>query len=541
MASEHSKEMAKGAFWSIAGQLGIKLIGFFYLVILARMASQDDVGTFYLALSIFGVLSVFSDAGFTSSFSRYVPYLLAKGEKAKLRALLNISYVIVTVLCVALGLISLLAADMIAGYFHNPQLALPLKLLSPYLLLNTLFTLDTSFLSGRKMMKEYSTLLNAQTLAKFVLTLLFFFVIGATMFSIAASFLLSFILVLVLSFVYLRKPFEDLGHEMANVDMGAFLLEVVPFGLMMTTINSLWMLVNYTDRILIGYMMAPSVAAQMVAVYSLATGVSMLVMLFPNAISLIFFPMISELVGHGKNEAVIELCETCIRWIIFVTFPLTLVMLVFPDSILRMFYGDSYVVGATALAIFTLGLFFRALSTVESLVLGSLRLLDIELKVALVCAVLNVILNVLFIPSFGINGAAVASAIAFLASALMFIYYARKHMGFRFPPEMLKSLLAGVIALGVILLIKPYLTQAISALPALGTGDTALLLAKTMRLSALAMLFVISGLVYVGLLFALKSFSHEDISIMSDTLKRAKVPADWADRITAVFQRGVHS
>ena len=55
-ASAHSKEVAKGAFWSLAGQAGIRLVGFFYLVVLARMASQDDVGTFYLALSIFGVL-----------------------------------------------------------------------------------------------------------------------------------------------------------------------------------------------------------------------------------------------------------------------------------------------------------------------------------------------------------------------------------------------------------------------------------------------------------------------------------------------------
>ncbi len=541
MALKHSKEMAKGAFWSFAGQAGIKLVGFFYLVILARMASQGDVGTFYLALSIFGILSVFSDAGFASSFSRYVPYLTGKGEPEKLRALLKVSYAVVTVLCIAMGIAIFLGADSIADYFHNPQLALPLRLLSPYLLLNTLFFMDLGFLSGRKMMKEYSVLLNAQTVAKFCLTALFFLVIGAAIFSIAASFVLSFLLVLLLSFLYMRKPLAELGEKAADVDIAGLLREVVPFGLTMTTINSLWVLITCSDKILIGYLMAPQVAAQMVAVYSMATSLSMLIMIFPTAISLIFFPMVSELIGRGKKEEIIELCETAIRWIIFITFPLTLVMIAFPDSLLRMFYGDSYVAGALAMSIFTLGLFFRSLSTVESLVLGGMRLLGLELKVALVCAVVNVLLNVLLIPHYGIVGASAASAIAFLISTIMFIYYARKHVGFRFPPETLKALFAGVIALGLILLLKPYLSSGMAGLPVFGTGDTALLLAKTLRLAAFGILFMISALLYVVLLFALKSFSREDMDILSATLERAKVPEAWATRITAVLQRGVHS
>jgi stage V sporulation protein B len=540
-ASVHSKEFAKGAFWSLAGQIGIKLVGFFYLVIIARMASQNDVGTFYLALSIFGVLSVFSDAGFASAFQRYVPYFIGTGEIGKLRALLKVCYAVITVLCVILGIAIFLTADIVAGYFHNPELAVALRLLSPYLLVNTLFSLDTGFINGRKMMKEYSVLINAQTVAKFVLTVLLFFVLGATLLSIAAGFVLSFLFVLLLSFLYMRKPLAELGEAGAGVDMVELMREVVPFGLTMSLINSLWIVINYTDRILIGYMMNPSVASQMVAVYSMATGLSMLVMIFPAAIGAIFFPMISELVGRGKKEDIIELCETSMRWIIFTTFPITLVMLAFPDSLLRMFYGDAYAVGGVTMAIFTLGLFIRSLSTVESLVLGGMRLIGLELRLVIISAIANIFLNWMLIPYFGINGASAASAVAFLIATIMFIYYARKYAGFRFPPEAVKALVAGIIALGLILLIKPFLTGEMSVLPVFGSGDIAAMIAKVLRLAVFGVLFAISAGLYVALLFALKSFSHEDVNVLHAMLKRVRVPADWSEKFIAIVRQGVHS
>jgi len=540
-ASAHSKEFAKGALWSFVAQAGIRLVGFFYLVALARMASQDDVGTFYLALSIFGVLSVFSDAGFSSSFTRYVPYLTGRGEAAKLRALLKVCYAVVTVLCILMGIAIFLSADIMAGYFHNPKLAIVLRLLSPYLLLNSLFSLDLGFINGRKMMKEYSVLMNAQTLAKFILTILLFFVIGATLFSIAAGFVLSFLFVLLLSFLYMRKPLAELGEAGVGVDIAGLMREVVPFGLTISLISSLWLVINYTDRILIGYMMDPSIAAQMVAVYSMATSLSMLVLIFPSAISLIFFPMISELIGQGKKEDLVELCETSIRWIIFTTFPITLVMLAFPDNLLRMFYGDAYAAGGFAMAVFALGLFIRSLSTVESLVLGGMRLIGLELRVALVSAIVNIFLNWILIPRFGIGGASIASAVAFLIATILFIYYARKHAGFRFPPEAIKAIVAGIIALGLILLIKPYLTGEMAGLPVFGSGDAAALMAKVLRLAVFGVLFAISAAVYAALLFALKSFSHEDVGILSATLKRMRVPEGLSEKIIAIVRGGVHS
>ncbi|MBI5046934.1 oligosaccharide flippase family protein, partial [Candidatus Micrarchaeota archaeon] len=95
--SEHSKEVAKGSFWSIFGSIVFKLISFLYVILLARAASQEDVGIFYLSLGIVTIVSFVSDLGLPSALIRYVPYYEGKKELGKINQLLKMSYVGVTV------------------------------------------------------------------------------------------------------------------------------------------------------------------------------------------------------------------------------------------------------------------------------------------------------------------------------------------------------------------------------------------------------------------------------------------------------------
>ena len=71
---EISREVAKGSFWSLAGSVFFKLSSLLYVVLLARAASQDDIGTFYLALSAMSLIWVFSDLGISGALTRYVPF-----------------------------------------------------------------------------------------------------------------------------------------------------------------------------------------------------------------------------------------------------------------------------------------------------------------------------------------------------------------------------------------------------------------------------------------------------------------------------------
>jgi len=279
---------------------------------------------------------------------------------------------------------------------------------------------------------------------------------------------------------------------------------------------------------------------QAVAVYTVATSLAMLVMIFPTAIGTIFFPVVSGLFGKERKDEMAAAGGTSLRWMLFAIMPLALVMLAFPDSLLRMFYGEGYTAGALTLMIFTIGLLIRSISFMHASALAAMQLVIIELIIAVVAAITNIWLNFLFIPKYGMDGAAIASAIAFAISTILFIFFSWRLLKFSFPIESLKAILAGGIALGFLLLAKPYLGEIFQMLPALGDGAYAELLAKALRLIVFGILFLAGGALYLTSLFLLRSFHEEDVSIFAAAMRRVNMPLWITKTMEKIIAFGVH-
>lgn len=518
----YSKEIAKGTVWSIAGNMFFKLLSFFYLIVLARMATQDEVGLFYLALSIVSLLVLFADLGLSQCFARYLPYFKARKEYEKIRKMLKSSYLIAGSLSILLLIIVYLQADFIAQLYENPDLGTAIKLFSPYFVIIVFFKLNQVFLQGQKDIRGVAFVDNIQNASKLILAVLLFVLIGADIFTIILSFLLSFAIAVVFSFLPVYSTVKNLPQNPKEPSVGysSLLSDLVPFGIMVTAVSSLWKTINFLDKMMIGYMLPSDIATAQVAIYSIATALAMLLMMFPGAIGSIFFPLVSQLVGERKMDNVCNICATSSRWLLFITVPLALVLIVFSKKILSLFYGPEYVPGALTMSIFTFGLFLRSLSIMPAFVLAGLRLVKIELKIAAVAAVTNILLNIAMIPIWGIEGATLASAISLLFASMLFFYYGKQQFGFKLDNGIYKLMFAALISFVIVFFAEPYLSDLIPLLPETGIEYAD----KAIRLSILAALFAISVSVFMIISFILKSFTNDDISLMSSSLRRAKIP-----------------
>ena len=112
-------------------------------------------------------------------------------------------------------------------------------------------------------------------------------------------------------------------------------------------------------------------------------------------------------------------------------------------------------------------------------------------------AALNVILNIIFIPRFGIIAAAIATLIAYLFTLVITLIYSQKYIkiefGFKF---LLKSLVASVLMSSVILFINP-----VSATGILAT-------------------IIICSAVYITIIFILRGISREEIEFFKELTHR---------------------
>lgn len=97
------------------------------------------------------------------------------------------------------------------------------------------------------------------------------------------------------------------------------------------------------------------------------------------------------------------------KWLVSITLPIFLVIALFPEAVLYLFFGYGYVPAAMALRILSIGFIINNLlgpNEATLLALGHPRFI---MWATLATAIMNIILNMALIPPLGIVGAAIAS------------------------------------------------------------------------------------------------------------------------------------
>ncbi|MFN7991569.1 MAG: flippase [Candidatus Micrarchaeia archaeon] len=531
--SHHSKEVAKGSFWSFLGNAFYKLISFFYVVLLARAASQDDVGLFFLSFSIVGIIMMFSDFGLPNSLQRFVPFFEGRDERGKILSLLNANYLIVTVAGIIFTAALFSQADNIGLIYKNQQLPDAIRILSPLILFGSIFKIHIMYLQGRAAVREMQFMQNMQNFLKLALTAGLFYLFGPSAVTIAAGLVLSNLVLLPLSQAYVNR--SSAGLEAKSVSLSdEELRDLLPFGFLLSVINSIAVIIVSYDKILLGYLAPPETASQLVAIYSIATTLSLVLTMFPYSIEVIFFPTISRLVGKNDFQQIREATDTAQRWSLMVTIPIAVAMILASEELLVLIYGPAYRAGALAMSITTLGFMIRAFSSALSITLAAMRKLKLEFVTYLIVALSNLLFGLLLIPSYGMEGAAAASVIGFCLMLLLFAYYSHKAFGFSFKPGILKLALCGLLAFTLVLIVK---TGVQDAFPGTGGG------ADAARAPALLSLSIVSGLslaAFCAFVIAARCLHKEDVALLGTVLRKARLPQPLSQAILKTASLGVH-
>jgi O-antigen/teichoic acid export membrane protein len=235
-----------------------------------------------------------------------VPYLIGRNEYGKLRNLVKLGYFGGGALTFVFAVILFFASPFIADFVKQPMITPILQMMSIWLVIKEIDDVSRGTLTGLKKIREARSLEVLQNFAKLAITLIAIYMIGATIDALTWGFLLSFVIILPIGIYYVlseMKNWKGQEKEMSVGEQFGLGKEVVFFGIVITMINSMWVVIQYTDRIMISYFMDESVALESIAVYSIALGLANLILIFSAAIGGIFFPVVSELYGKKDEMA----------------------------------------------------------------------------------------------------------------------------------------------------------------------------------------------------------------------------------------------
>ncbi len=169
------------------------------------------------------------------------------------------------------------------------------------------------------------------------------------------------------------------------------------------------------DRIMIGSMMSD----YDVGLYTTATAICGMWLFVPNAIISSFRPKILELKKEGNEEHYERRLEQLYSFIIWLCIFVSIAVCILGSFVIRILYGEEYIGAAPALRIAIWYETFAMIGTARGIwILCENKNKYVKYYLG-IGAVVNLILNYVMIPVWGINGAAIATLITQIVTSLI--------------------------------------------------------------------------------------------------------------------------
>jgi O-antigen/teichoic acid export membrane protein len=211
-------------------------------------------------------------------------------------------------------------------------------------------------------------------------------------------------------------------------------------------------LLNYNfDSVLLGFMRGPILVGWYNAAYKLI----LIGLTFPITYVVGLFPSLSRSFAESREEFRLLVRRSIELWLVFIV-PLIVGGFFLADPVIQFLYGPEYAQASTPLKILV---WSAALVTLRMVYSNSLRATGfqrLDLGCAMASAGINVTLNFILIPRYGMVGAASATVSADIVWFVLSFYYFRKSLvpGESFP-SLRGPLLAGAAMAFVLWLARP--------------------------------------------------------------------------------------
>lgn len=417
MSEVHFQKIIKGASLVFIGTIISLLVGFLSKIVFIRNTTQTEYGIFSLAFTISSILIVVATLGLDNGSSRYIAYFKGKNEVNNIQKTILYSFVIVFFSSAVIFLITFFLSEYIsANIFEYRELTLILKLLSITIPLTVFINMVVAIFRGYSItsIKIYfgDIIRPFSYLMLLILAILLDLSFEGLVYSYVLSITVTFLLLLLYCVNVIKKKREiiKLSSITRKKDAADMIKSLIVFSVPLLSTSILLSIMTWTDTLMIGYFRLPEEIALYNAAYTIASLLSVII----NSLGFIYLPVIAELYGKNDIKELKNAYNTTTKLCFTFTYPLFFGIIIFPEIILNTFFGTAYTNAAIPLQILASGFIFNSYFGLNYHTLITIGKSKFLMYCSLIGATLNIILNILLIPTMGIVGAALASISSFL-------------------------------------------------------------------------------------------------------------------------------
>lgn len=397
--------LARVAISTVAVKLGAAGLAFGLNVYLARLLGSQHYGDYVLALSWISILVLFGTLGMEGTALRFIAGYVGLEAWGLLRGfiwrgvqwVMAASFSIVLLFCSGLFFVKSALRPTLVDIFMIGLALVPISALLAYIAA-CLQGLNSAFVA----LAQSVQLLRILFFGTLILGLVAYDpnlldpVVAMGLNSATAM------LVLVVVTIFFFQKFPRQTKEAQRVfESRQWIVTALP----LLAMSGFHLIITQIDTIMIGMFMGTENAG----FYTAASRISVLITFGIASVNAVVAPMIAQYFAQQKLRELQNLVSIAAKGILFFALSTSVILLVFGEKILGWF-GSGFSVAYLSLAIL---LFGQLIDSLAGSVGYLMTMTGHQREMMIVvggCAMLNIVLNTILIPMFGLEGAAIATA-----------------------------------------------------------------------------------------------------------------------------------
>lgn len=374
-------------------------------LVLARfLLSPKEYGLLGGALAVIGVAQLFADLGIAGSGARYITeYRESRPSQVPHVIRIALGYRLAAIGVV--GGIFVLFSGSVAGLVGQPELGPLLALGAGYLAVYSLFAFSKKVFQGFNQVTYTAVVATVGSVARLGLAVAFVVLLGGAVGALAGyvvGYGVGAAVGLVLVYVECYR-----GTDRASESEAGLAGKIARYSVPLTATRGANVLDKRVDVILVGYFIGPVA----VSFYYLSKQIVDLVQTPAASLGFTLSPSFGEFKAAGETDQAARVYETTLKYVLLLYVPAAAGMIMVAEPTIRLVFGAKYAPAAPVLQVFSGYVVLQTVTFVTSDALDYLGRARSRAYAKGTAAAANFLLNLLFIPAFGVPGAAAATVI----------------------------------------------------------------------------------------------------------------------------------
>ena len=384
----------KNMSWLLISQIIASICAFIWTILMARYLGVSKFGIFGFAVSLTGMCSILFDLGIGFYSVRHIatdydsaPKFL--GNIIPLKGLFSIiGFIIILIILL------LMKADELT-IIITLLFAIEMNTKKFVELMNATFQ---AFEEG-KYQGIGNTLLNV---------LLFIFILIAIftdlgLYGIAIAYIMANIIALVYEYYILNRQYVKPKYEFDKEFCKRITLASLPFAVSVI-LSSIYYSIDVV-------MLTNMIGDYATGIYNASYKLISVLTLFYSIYGAVIFPVMSKFYKNDESMLLVSY-EKSIKYLLMIIIPIAIATIFYSTDLVHLFYGHKYDAASSVLSILIWTVCLLFVSGAGNTLLNASHKEVSVTKIYLIAAIFNVVMNLILIPRFSYNGAAVTTVLS---------------------------------------------------------------------------------------------------------------------------------